>query len=222
MKRALVLLGIPMVAGAQTIDLARSRMIDLTHAFNAQTIYWPNAPSTFKLDRLAYGKTDGGYFYSAFAYASPEHGGTHLDAPIHFAEKGRTSDQLPLTQLIAPAVVIDVSAKTRTNADYRLTADDVRAFERTHGTIRPGTIVLLHTGWAKRWPNKKSYLGDDRPGQTANLHFPSYGIEAARLLVEQRKVGALGIDAASIDYGRRRISWCIALPARRTLPDSRT
>src|SRR5262245_62325249 len=100
---------IPSLAAAQTIDLARARTVDLTHPYSAQTIYWHNAPSTFKLEKLAYGKSEGGWFYSSFAYSSPEHGGTHLDAPIHFSEKGRTADQVPLSQLIAPAVVIDIT-----------------------------------------------------------------------------------------------------------------
>ena len=201
MRSSLLLLTIPAAVGAQSIDLARMRMVDLTHAYNAQTIYWPNATSTFKLDKLAYGKTEGGYFYSSFGFSSPEHGGTHLDAPIHFSEKGRTADQIPLSQLIGPAVVIDVSAKAKANADYRLTAADVRDFEKTHGTIKPGTIVLLRTDWSKRWPNKKAYLGDDTPGRTTNLHFPSFGVDAAKLLVEERKVGAVGLDTPSIDYG---------------------
>ncbi len=200
-RLSLALVALPAALWAQTIDLARSRVVDLTHAFNAQTIYWPNAPSTFKLDKLSYGKTEGGYFYSSFAFSSPEHGGTHLDAPIHFNENGRTSEQIPVAQLIAPAVVIDVSAKARANADYRLTADDVRQFERANGPIKAGTIVLLRTDWSKRWPNKKAYLGDDTPGQTTKLHFPSFGAEAARLLVDVRKIGALGLDTPSIDYG---------------------
>ena len=201
MRFNLLLLTFPAAAGAQTVDLSRTRMVDLTHAYNAQTIYWPNAPSTFKLEKLSYGKVEGGWFYSAFAYSSPEHGGTHLDAPIHFSEKGRTSDQLPLAQLIAPAVVIDISAKTKTNADYRLSVADVQQFEKMNGAIAPGTIVLLRTDWSKRWPNRKAYMGDDKPGVTTNLHFPSFGVDAAKLLINDRKVGAIGIDAASIDYG---------------------
>lgn len=191
----------PSVAITQPLDLSRSRLIDLTHAFDAQTLYWPTAPSNFKLERLAFGRTEGGWFYSAYAFAAPEHGGTHLDAPIHFSERGRTSDQIPLTQLVAAAIVIDVSAKAAANPDYRLTADDVRAFERVHGAIRAGTIVLLRTGWSKRWPNRKAYLGDDTPGDASKLHFPSFGADAARLLVNERKAGALGADVASIDYG---------------------
>ncbi|MGH9365178.1 MAG: cyclase family protein, partial [Thermoanaerobaculia bacterium] len=125
----------------------------------------------------------------------------HLDAPIHFAKDGRTADQIPVRQLIAPAVVLDVSKKAERETDYRAGVEDVRAFEKAHGAIAPGTIVLLRTGWGKRWPDRKRYLGDDTPGDATRLHFPSYGQEAAELLVRGRRVGALGVDTASIDYG---------------------
>ncbi|HSK74870.1 MAG TPA: cyclase family protein [Thermoanaerobaculia bacterium] len=183
------------------VDLKGARLVDLTHPFDEKTIYWPTSPSSFQLNRLAFGKTEGGYFYASNAFCTPEHGGTHLDAPIHFAEGRRTMEQIPLEQLIAPAVVIDVSAKAAADPDYRLTAEDVRAWEAKHGAVPQGAIVLLRTGWGKRWPDRKRYLGDDKPGDASNLHFPSYGAEAARLLVEQRKVGALGVDTASIDHG---------------------
>jgi kynurenine formamidase len=187
--------------GAQQLDLSQSRMVDLTHALNARTLYWPTSPTTFKLDQLSYGPTPGGWFYSAYAFSAPEHGGTHLDAPIHFGEAHLTVDRIPLEKLIAPAVVIDVTAKTRGDADYRLTGDDVLAFERTNGRIPAGSIVLLRTGWSARWPERKAYLGDDTPNDASNLHFPSFGVEAARLLVQERRVAALGADVASIDYG---------------------
>jgi kynurenine formamidase len=189
------------VAGAQTLDLRSYRTVDLTHALNAKTIYWPTSPTTFKLDSLSYGQTPGGWFYSSFAFSAPEHGGTHLDAPIHFGEGHLTVDRVPLDRLIAPAVVIDVTARTRADQDYRLTRDDVLAFERTNGRIPPGTIVLLRTGWSTRWPDKKSYMGDDTPNDASKLHFPSYGVEAARLLIQERRAAAIGVDAASIDYG---------------------
>ena len=199
---ALVLCALATIStGAQTIDLRTRRLIDLTHAFNAKTIYWPTAPSTFKLDRLSYGRTEGGYFYAANAVSTPEHGGTHLDAPIHFGEGRHTADQIPLDRLVAPAVVIDVSAKAASDRGYRLTPEDVLAFERRNGRIAPGTIVLLRTGWSRFWPDRKSYLGDDTPGDASKLRFPSYGPDAARLLVRERRVAALGADVASIDYG---------------------
>jgi kynurenine formamidase/ketosteroid isomerase-like protein len=194
----------PAAAGAQQIDLTASRLVDLTHPFNAQTIYWPTSPSTFELQELAFGHTEGGYFYSAHAFCSPEHGGTHLDAPIHFAEGRQTTEQIPLERLVAPAVVIDVSASAARDPDYRLTPGDVLAFEQVHGRIPAGSIVLLRTGWSRHWPDRLRYLGDDTPGDASRLHFPSYGADAARLLVEERNVAVLGADVASIDYGQSR------------------
>jgi kynurenine formamidase len=187
---------------APALDLTRLRLIDLSHPFNAQTIYWPNSPTNFALNSQANGKTPGGWYYRANSFSSPEHGGTHLDAPSHFAEQGYASDQIPLTQLVAPAVVIDISAAAATNADYLLTRDDVLAFEKTHGVIPAGSMVLLRTGWSRKWPDKKAYLGDDTPGRTDHLHFPSFSPEAATLLVDERKVAVLGADVASIDYGQ--------------------
>ncbi len=187
--------------GAQELDLSRYRMVDLTHALNARTLYWPTSPTSFKLDQLSYGPTPGGWFYSAYAFSAPEHGGTHLDAPIHFGEGHHTVDRIPLEKLIAPAVVIDVTAKTRGDDDYRLTSDDVAAFERANGRIPAGSIVLLRTGWSSRWPDRKAYLGDDTPNDASNLRFPSFGVEAARFLVQERHIAALGVDVASIDYG---------------------
>ncbi len=188
----------------QSVDLRRYRLVDLTHPFNQRTVYWPTAPSGFELKRLAFGPTPGGWFYSANAFAAPEHGGTHLDAPIHFSQSGNAADRVPLSQLVLPAVVIDVSAQAAGDADYRLTARDVADFERRHGRIPAGSAALLRTGWDRRWPDRKAYLGDDTPGDASKLHFPSFGAEAARLLIEQRKVVALGVDVASIDYGQSK------------------
>jgi kynurenine formamidase len=205
MKRALLTTSLLVAArsiGAQQIDLARSTIVDLTHPLNAQTLYWPTAPSRFKLEQLAFGPTPGGWFYSAYAFSAPEHGGTHLDAPRHFAEHGATTDKVPLERLVAPAVVIDVAAKAASDPDYRLTVADVDAFERRHGRIARGTIVLLRTGWSARWPEAKAYLGDDTPGDASKLRFPSFGAEAATFLIRDRHVGAIGVDVASIDYGR--------------------
>ena len=193
---ATVALGAP-----ATPSLASSKVVDLSHAFDESTLYWPTSPTKFELKKLSFGETPGGWFYAANTLCTPEHGGTHLDAPIHFNKDGKTIDQIPPRQLIAPAVVIDVSAKASTDPDYRLSLDDVRSWEKRHGNIPSGAIVLLRTGWAKRWPDRKQYLGDDRPGDASKLHFPSYGKESAEYLVGQRHVGALGLDTASIDYG---------------------
>ena len=189
-------------ASVQPIDLARYTMVDLSHAYGPSTVFWPTSPKKFELEKLASGKTEGGYFYAANMFSMPEHGGTHLDAPHHFSETGRTTEQIPLEQLVAPAVVIDVTAAAAADRDYRATPDDVLQFEKKHGVITKGTIVLLRTGWSHHWPDVKAYLGDDTPGDASKLSFPSFGEEAARLLVELRGAAALGVDTASIDYGR--------------------
>lgn len=205
-------------AESAALDPANYRIVDLTHPFDDRTIYWPTSPSTFELEMLSHGDTDGGYFYSAAAFSAPEHGGTHLDAPIHFFEGGQTSEQIPLERLIAPAVVIDVSEQAGQDSDYRLTAEDVLAFEQQHGRIVAGTIVLLRTGWSARWPDRQAYLGDDTPGDASRLSFPSYGEDAARLLVTEREVAAIGADVASIDYGRSTDFIVHRIAAERNVP----
>jgi len=195
---AALILGAP---APSPLDLGRAKVQDLTHPFDDRTLYWPTATSGFELKTIHRGPTPGGYFYSAYSFCAPEHGGTHFDAPVHFAEGARAADEVPVGQLVAPGVVIDVAAKAASDPDYRLDVADVRAWEALHGAVPAGAIVLLRTGWSARWPDRKRYLGDDTPGDASHLHFPSYGEAAAALLVRERKVGALGVDTASIDHG---------------------
>ena len=192
--------------------------MNLSHAYGPSTVFWPTSPTMFELEKLAFGRTEGGFFYAANSLRTPEHGGTHLDAPIHFHEGGRTNEQIPLEQLIAPSVVIDVSVRAASDRDYRATGEDVLAFEKTHGRIARGTIVLLRTGWSRHWPNVKAYLGDDTPGDASKLSFPSFGADAARLLVEEREVAVLGVDTASIDYGRSSDFMVHRIAAARNVP----
>jgi kynurenine formamidase len=197
---------LPVTACAPANDgpapIAAQRIVDLTHAFDDDTIYWPTDTRGFRLEQLAAGNTDAGWYYSANAFCTAEHGGTHIDAPVHFFENGQTVDEIPLSQLIGPAVIIDVADNAAADADYRLTIEDVAAHEAQYGRIPDGSIVLLRTGWSERWPDARVYLGDDTPGDASKLSFPSYGEEAARLLVQERAASMLGIDTASIDYGR--------------------
>lgn len=196
---ALLLFALP--ATADDLDLAAYRLVDLTHAYNDRTVYWPTSPTHFEKTTLAEGQTAGGFFYSAYAVCTPEHGGTHLDAPVHFAEDGQATDAIPLKNLIAPAVVIDVTKSAERDRGYRLSERDVLEFEAQHGTIKAGTIVLLRTGWSRHWPDVLAYLGDDTPGDASKLSFPGYGANATSLLVNERGVAMLGVDTASIDYG---------------------
>lgn len=185
----------------EPVQVAEQRIVDLTHAFGEDTIYWPTDTSGFRLEQLANGETPGGFFYSAYALCTAEHGGTHIDAPVHFSRTGFAVDEVPLSNLIGPAVVIDISAAAD-DSDYRLTIADIERHESEHGRVPDGAIVLLRTGWSKYWPDARAYLGDDSPGDASNLSFPSYGEDAARFLVEERAVHVLGVDTASIDYGR--------------------
>lgn len=190
-------------AGQELAFPAGSRVVDLTHTFDETTIYWPNSPSGFVLHRLAHGMTEAGFFYASNTITAPEHGGTHLDAPIHFAEGMTTAEAVSLSRLIGPAVVIDMSAAAAQSPDALLAVSDIDAFERAHGAIAPGTIVLVRTGWAARWPDRRRYLGDDTPGDTSKLHFPGISRAAAEALVA-RGIAAVGIDTASIDHGPSR------------------
>ncbi len=203
---------------AHPFDPAAYELIDLTHPFNADTVYWPTAPGNFDLERLNYGYTEAGFFYAANAFSTPEHGGTHLDAPIHFFAGRRTADEVPLRQLVAPGVVIDVSTQAALDRNYRLTIEDVLDFEKRHGVIPAGTAVVLRCGWSRHWPEKKAYLGDDTPGDASRLQFPSFGAEAARVLIAERGVALIGVDTASIDYGRSTDFPVHRIAAERNVP----
>lgn len=178
------------------------KWIDLTYDLSAQTISWPTS-DPFQVDTVSWGRTSKGYFYSAFKFCASEHGGTHIDAPIHFAAGRRTVDQIPLSQLIAPAVRIDVSQKARVNRDYQIRQSDIEDWEKVHGQIPAGSIVLFYTGYGQYWPDPEKYLGTSLRGEAgvASLHFPGLAPAAAAWLVANRQIKAVGIDTASIDYG---------------------
>lgn len=177
--------------------------IDLSHSFDESTVYWPTA-EPFRLEVVAEGPTQAGYWYAANSFCAAEHGGTHLDAPSHFAEGHRAADQIPVEDLMGPAVVVDVTAKTAADRDALVTTADLEAFEAAHGRIPDRTIVLLRTGWSARWPDLAVYLGTAERGPDAvpDLHFPGLDPDAARWLVTERTARAVGIDTASIDRGQ--------------------
>jgi kynurenine formamidase len=190
-------------ARAQQIDLTSTRIVDLTHPFDKNTIYWPTSPFGFELKPLHKGPTPLGFYYAAYSFCAPEHGGTHLDAPAHFAEGVWSSGEIPVERFMASAVVIDVSDRAKENRDYTLSIDDIASFEAKHGTIPERAIVLLRTGWGSRYPDRLAYLGDDKPGDASNLHFPSFGVDALKLLIS-RRVSMIGVDTASIDPGNSK------------------
>lgn len=192
------------IAGACTsaAALPGGEVIDLTHAFDADTIYWPTEEG-FVLERGPAGYTEKGYYYAANAFRSAEHGGTHIDAPRHFAEGRPTVDEIPLERLIGPGVVVDVRAACAADRDYRVRVADLEAWEARNGRIPDGALVLLHTGFGRFWPDRERYLGTARRGPEAalELHFPGLHPDAARWLVTERSIGAVGLDTPSIDHG---------------------
>jgi kynurenine formamidase len=191
-----------LVPRAEAIDIDPAKVVDLTYGFGEDTVYWPTAKRfVFEVD--AKGEV-GGHWYEANNFCTAEHGGTHMDSPVHFARGRATTDQVPVTAGIGPLVKIDVRSRAAEDVDYRLTPDDLHAWERAHGRIPAGAIVVMDSGWAARWPDAKRYLGTDVPGDTANLHFPGFSKEAAEFLVRERTINAIGVDTPSIDHGPSR------------------
>jgi kynurenine formamidase len=182
---------------------AGAEWIDMSYSYDESTIFWPTA-QPFELEVVSAGMAEGGYYYAANNFCLAEHGGTHMDAPIHFSEGSQTLEQIPLERLVGAAVVVDVSAAAAADADYQVNVADLEAWEGRHGAIPDGAILLLHTGWGSRWPDKERFLGTALSGPEAvpELHFPGLHPEAARWLVENRRIDALGIDTPSIDYGQ--------------------
>ncbi len=183
---------------------SKERIVDLTYSFSEESIYWVTAKE-FELDVVSKGETEKGYYYSANNFSTAEHGGTHIDAPIHFAKNGQSVDQIPLENLVGNAIKIDVSGKAADDIDYQISIADFTDWEEKHHTQIPdGSIVLLETGHSKFYPDKVKYLGTDQRGETALelLHFPGLSPEAAGWLVKNRKIAAIGIDTPSIDYGQ--------------------
>ena len=183
---------------------APAHLVDLTHTFGEDTLYWPTDTHGFGHEMLFAGPTEKGYYYSAGRFSGAEHGGTHLDAPIHFWEGGAAADAIPLERLVAPGVVVDVSERAVSDADTQVQVADFEAWEAEHGRLAEGVIVLLRTGFSARWPDRAAYLGTAKLGEEAipELHFPGLHPAAATWLKDQRQIAAIGIDTASIDYGQ--------------------
>ncbi|MCR9191907.1 MAG: cyclase family protein [Gammaproteobacteria bacterium] len=180
-----------------------NKIIDLTYLFNNQTIYWPTQKG-FQHQKLFYGVIPAGFFYSAYKFCAPEHGGTHMDAPRHFFDHGWTVDQIPPSQFMGNAVVIHVD--THQKRDYAISVEDIKDFEHQHRALTDQDIVLFDTGWGKYWHNKKQYLGSDKFKDIKHLHFPGISKKAAQYLVD-KKIKGVGLDTASLDPGISRDFW---------------
>jgi kynurenine formamidase len=191
---ALLLQGAHNDSMLEGIPSGKTRVLDLSYAINDKLVPWPGDEKFFEAKVNATIEKNG-YFTRSFWML--EHYGTHMDAPAHFPPGKTTIDQIPVKQLFGPAVVIDVRAEGGQDADYQLPAARIEGWEKKHGRIPEGAIVLLRTGWSSRWPDVQKYRNQDAKGK---MHFPGFSVEAAKLLVS-RKVSGLGCDTLSIDYG---------------------
>ena len=186
-------------------DRFAGEWIDLTHTLDSDAVFWPTA-AEYRHKEVAHGDSPGGWFYSSYDISLSEHGGTHLDAPEHFAKGAQTADEVPLSRLIGPAAVIDVSRSSAADRDYRFTAQDILDWEKANGPLPEGAIVLFHTGLDSFWPDREKYMGTALRGQEGvdALHFPGLSQKAAELLANERKVAAVGLDTPSLDYGQSK------------------
>ena len=203
MKKSILFLFITsMLFSLHANDLFKGKWIDLTHEFSEEAIYWPTA-NTFKKETVFHGHTDAGFYYTAYNFSAAEHGGTHVDAPIHFAENRNTVDQIPIEQLIGPGVVVRITEKVEINRNYQLSIDDILSWEKQNGQIPKDSILLIDSGSSKLWPDKETYMGTAERGQdaVAKLKFPGIHPDTAKFLVTKRKIKAVGIDSPSIDFG---------------------
>jgi kynurenine formamidase len=176
----------------------------MTYALDDAAIFWPTA-KPFSLTKVAWGISKGGWWYASNEFSASEHGGTHADAPIHFAADGRTIDQIPLAEWIGPAVKVDVTAKCNKDRDYLLTADDLKAWEKDNGRIPEGSWVIMYTGIGTRYyPDKKMVLGTEKTGEEAipELSFPGFSVESIEFLLKERDIQGIAIDTPSIDFGK--------------------
>jgi kynurenine formamidase len=180
--------------------------VDLTHSFNSNTLYWPTADN-FKKDTVFVGITDNGFYYQAFNLFAAEHGGTHIDAPIHFSEGKKTADEIPLSSLMGPVANLDVVDSATVNRNYQITVDDILRWESENGVTVDRHVLFANTGSSKLWPDPVAYMGTDKKGFVGvlSLSFPGLHPDAAKWLTEERDIIAFGIDTPSIDYGQSKL-----------------
>ncbi len=184
---------------------AKGKWIDLTHSFSNNTIYWPNNKNMFTLTIDSKGITPLGYYYQSNSISCPEHGGTHLDAPLHFNEHGLDASQIPITSMIGPVCVLDVSKACANNPDYLASVSDMLEWQRKNHSLPKNSIVIIRTGWWNYYSSKTKYLGTDLSGMGAipYLHFPGISPLLMKWLVSHH-VKAVGLDTPSLDYGQSK------------------
>jgi kynurenine formamidase len=175
--------------------ISYSRVVELSQPISSRIPLWPGDPKVvFRV--VATMKKDG-YYLRKFTIG--EHSATHMNAANSFIEGDTTAiTDYPAAQRVVPAAVIDVSARCAANVDYQLTKQDVLDWEAAHGQIRPGTFVIMLTGWEDKWGAPKAFINQDAKG---NLHFPGFAGATSAWLLSDRQVAGVGIDTHGVDPG---------------------
>ncbi|XP_077521817.1 isatin hydrolase-like [Amblyomma americanum] len=171
------------------------RVVDLSYPYDDRTVYW-SQDDRFLLN-VSEVTSDAETWYQVDTMATHTHGGTHLDAPLHFVKDGWDVAQIPVDRLaLVPVSLVDIAQRCAQNRSCQLAIHDVIQWEAMHGTLPDRCVLLVHTGWDKFSNNATSYFGLDAEGVR---HFPSVSVEAAQFLARERHLIGMGIDSGSLD-----------------------
>lgn len=174
--------------------ISYTTVLDLSHPLDAAAPRWPGDPPV-QIEPAASLDRDG---YRLSRVSLGEHTGTHLNAPAHFIDGGATLDAISPERLVLPAARLDFSAACAANPDAVFGLAELAAWEAQHGPFPAGALALLHTGWQSRWPDAQRFFNPDEAGR---LHFPGFGLDVARRLLEERGAAGLGSDAHGVEPG---------------------
>lgn len=166
------------------------KLVDLTHPLSPEVPTWDGSCGFELIINTDYKDGTPPDLYRAQSIKCGAGVGTHMDAPAHFVEGGRTIDQLTLEELIVDCVVIDVSSDA--SGSYVIMPRVVEKFEKEYGEIKPNNLIIFYTGWDKHWGDREKYNN--------NHKFPSIDPSTAEVLLKRNIVG-LGIDTLSADTG---------------------
>ena len=166
------------------------RLVDLTHTFREDFALYAGSPTENARETVRNFAQHG--FYGQ-QWTFWEHTATHMDVPGHFVEGGRTSEEIALEELIRPIVVVDIAERAASDPDAEVTVDDLLRWERRHGRIPKGALVAMDSGWAARAADADAFLND--------MHFPGFAGEATQWLLDNRRIGGIGVDTLSLDNG---------------------
>ncbi|XP_070206379.1 isatin hydrolase-like [Littorina saxatilis] len=179
----------------------QERVVDLSHTLGPDTLFWPGFPG-FNLTHLVKGNTSGGFWLEANWISTSEHGGTHLDAPAHFAQGGEHLQDLSVDKFFGPGIVVNASGQAAVNPDFQLGVTDLENWEDQNGRISPQSVVLVNFGWSPRYPDRYRYFNTLTPDDPGTFHFPGIGLQALQWLVQQRDTKLIGVDVPSVDHAQ--------------------